>query len=153
MRVRWWRCGGGAGWGRNTFVPFFVVCLVVCLAGIAAAVRHGVDNVHRPDANCLECHTVDRTTLETEQAAARAKLAPDLESRCFVCHDEGPSHHTGIKPTMPVPATLPLSVDGLITCATCHFVHGEPQGVGDALRINNDRGALCLTCHKLSELQ
>ena len=153
MRVRWWRRGGGAGWGRNTLVPFFVVCLVVCLAGIAAAVRHGVDNVHRPDANCLECHTVDRTTLETEQAAARAKLAPDLESRCFVCHDEGPSHHTGIKPTMPVPATLPLSVEGLITCATCHFVHGEPQGVGDALRINNDRGALCLTCHKLSELQ
>src|SRR6516225_3526598 len=99
MRVRWWRRGGGAGWGRNTLVPFFVVCLVVCLAGIAAAVRHGVDNVHRPDANCLECHTVDRTTLETEQAAARAKLAPDLESRCFVCHDEGPSHHTGIKPT------------------------------------------------------
>jgi hypothetical protein len=149
MSVRWRRRGGGAGWGWAALLPF----LVVCMAGVATAVRHGVDDVHRPDADCLQCHTVDRATLETEHAAARAKLAPDLESRCFTCHDEGPSHHTGIKPTMPVPETLPLSVEGLITCATCHFLHGEPNAVGDALRINNDRGALCLTCHKLSELQ
>ena len=150
MSVRWWWRGDGAGWGWIALAPL----VVVCLAGVAAAVRHGVDNVHRPDADCLQCHTVDRATLETEHAKARAQLAPDLESRCFTCHDdEGPSHHTGIKPTMPVPDTLPLSFDGLITCATCHFMHGEPNAVGDALRINNDRGALCLTCHKLSELQ
>jgi Cytochrome c3 len=149
MSVRWWRRGGGAGWGWNALVPL----LVVCLAGVAAGVRKGVDNVHRPDADCLECHTVDRATLESDHAAARAQLAPDLESRCSICHDEGPSHHTGIKPVKPVPAILPLSAEGLITCATCHFMHGEPNAVGDALRIDNDRGALCLTCHTLSELQ
>jgi len=149
MSVGWWCRRGGAGWGSYALVPVFIVGL----AAVAAAVKKGVDNVHRPEADCLECHTVDRTTLEGEHAKARAQLAADLESRCFTCHDEGPSHHTGIKPTMPVPDTLPLSVEGLITCATCHFLHGEPNAVGDALRINNDRGALCLTCHKLSELQ
>src|SRR5262249_30088866 len=82
MYVRWRRLGGGAGWGWNALVPL----LVVCLLGVAAAVRHGVDNVHRPDADCLQCHTVDRATLETEHAKARAHLAPDLESRCFTCH-------------------------------------------------------------------
>jgi hypothetical protein len=85
--------------------------------------------------------------------AARGLLVPDLESRCIACHDEGPSHHTGIRPKKPVPDTLPLSRDGLITCATCHFIHGEQDPYGDFVRIDNARGGLCLTCHELQELQ
>jgi predicted CXXCH cytochrome family protein len=52
-----------------------------------------------------------------------------------------------------VPDTLPLSRDGLITCATCHFIHGEKNPYGDFVRMDNTRGGLCLTCHELKELQ
>ena len=97
--------------GVDALVPL----LVVCLAGVAAAVRHGVDNVHRPDADCLGVPY--RRSRDARDRARRGAGAarPDLESRCFTCHDEGPSHHTGIKPTKPVPDILPLSAEGLIT--------------------------------------
>jgi hypothetical protein len=111
------------------------------------------ENVHRPEVECRSCHTVERDVLEQDRVAARALLASDLEERCILCHgNEGPSHHTGIRPTKPVPDTLPLSAEGLITCATCHFIHGEQNPFGDFVRINNARGGLCLTCHELSDL-
>ena len=69
------------------------------------------------------------------------------------CHDEGPSHLTGVAPKKAVPDTLRLSQEGLITCATCHFAHGEQNPHNDFLRMDNSRGALCLTCHELSELE
>ena len=60
---------------------------------------------------------------------------------------------TGIPPKGAVPPQLPLSADGKITCATCHFLHGEP-GAGEAFcRIDNRKGALCLSCHTLAELE
>ncbi len=52
-----------------------------------------------------------------------------------------------------VPDTLPLSGDGKVACATCHFMHGEDNRFGDFLRIDNRRGKLCLTCHRISELR
>ena len=121
---------------------------------VAIARRSDHENVHRPDADCTGCHTSDRAALEADRDAARFALAPDLESRCLVCHDdEGPSHHTGIRPRKPVPDILPLSRDGLIVCATCHWMHGERNDFGDFVRIDNARGGLCLTCHELRELQ
>ncbi len=130
------------------------VVLVFAFASAALAKRQHGEDVHRPDASCPVCHSAQRDALEADRAAARGLLAPDLEARCLLCHnDEGPSHRTGIRPVKPVPAILPLSVDGLITCATCHFVHGERAPAVDFLRIDNSRGGLCLTCHELSELQ
>src|SRR5438046_5529531 len=101
----------GVGW-----VAFLL--LTTSLAVVLAKGPRG-ENVHRPDAECTACHTADRATLEQDRDAARGLLAADLEERCILCHgDEGPSHHTGIRPRKPVPGTLPLSVEGLITCAT-----------------------------------
>jgi cytochrome c3-like protein len=132
-------------------VPAFLLAMPFVAAVLA---KPKGENVHRPDGECSACHTNDRATLEQDRAAARALLAPDLEERCILCHgDQGPSHHTGIRPRKAVPAALPLSVEGLITCATCHFVHGEPGVSKDFLRIDNARGGLCLTCHELSELE
>jgi hypothetical protein len=111
-------------------------------------------NVHRPDADCTICHTADRAALEADPQAAARLIVPDIDARCSACHDsEGPSHVVGVVPNKPVPDTLPLSTHGQITCATCHFVHGERNPYGDFVRIDNSRGGLCLTCHKLSELQ
>lgn len=128
--------------------------LLGVLVSIVEAKPHG-DNVHQPNANCLACHSADRAALEPDPASARTTLlAADIEDRCNACHsDEGPSHHVGIRPHKPVPDTLPLSASGLITCSTCHFVHGERNLFGDFVRIDNARGGLCLTCHELSELQ
>lgn len=112
------------------------------------------DDVHRQDADCSTCHTADAATLARDPGAARQLLATDLERRCNVCHgDEGPSHPTSVRAGKGVPDILPLAGDGTIGCATCHFMHGENNRFGDFLRIDNREGALCLTCHRLSELE
>jgi len=118
-----------------------------------ALAKNERENVHKPEVDCARCHTVGRPVLEENPAAAVHQVAPDIEQRCTVCHDEGPSHRTGLPPVKPVPDALPLSDTGLITCSTCHFMHGERDPYGDFVRIDNSRGALCLTCHKLEELQ
>ncbi|HUK33062.1 MAG TPA: cytochrome c3 family protein [Vicinamibacterales bacterium] len=112
------------------------------------------ENVHHPDADCTPCHGQNREILQADSATARTLLVPNIDDYCYSCHDdEGPSHHVGIKPKKPVPDLLPLSGDGLITCGTCHFVHGEKTSNESFERIDNSRGGLCLTCHELSELQ
>jgi hypothetical protein len=147
------RRGVGVAFTRVGWAPFVLALLGVWLAEALAAKPRG-PNVHRPGADCLACHTADGATLEREPTAARALIAADLGERCLLCHgDQGPSHHTGIRPRKPVPAALPLSIEGLITCATCHFVHGEQAPFEDFVRIENSRGGLCLTCHDLSELE
>jgi predicted CXXCH cytochrome family protein len=130
------------------------ILLLVPLATWVLAKRPEGENVHRPDGDCTACHTAERAVLERDPAAARALLAADLEQRCLRCHgDQGPSHRTGIRPRKPVPDTLPLSAADLITCATCHFMHGESNSWGAFVRIDNSRGGLCLTCHELAELE
>lgn len=153
-----WAAFMKAQWRRRSLesvVRWCVVAIVPLLTVLAPALakKTGAENVHRTDSDCRGCHTAERDTLERDRLAARALLAADLEARCIVCHDEGPSHHTGIRPKKPVPDTLPLSAEGLITCATCHFVHGEQNPFGAFLRVDNGRGGLCLTCHELSELE
>ena len=149
MQARW---RPGVGVRRAGWLAAALVLLAAALAIVEATPKR--ENVHRPDAECAGCHTADRAALEADRVAARTSLVPDIDARCNACHgDEGPSHRTGIPPRKPVPDTLPLSGSGLITCATCHFVHGERDPFGDFVRMNNSRGGLCLTCHELAELQ
>lgn len=129
-----------------------MVLLAAALAVVQAKPKGA--NVHQPDADCSQCHTADRQTLEADPRAARMLVVVDIDARCTACHDdEGPSHRTGMPPRKPVPNTLPLSASGLIMCATCHFVHGNRHSFADFVRLDNARGGLCLTCHELSELQ
>lgn len=130
-----------------------VALLVAVLATPGLAAPAG-PSPHRADADCLKCHTADAATLQRDPTHARTLLASDLEARCNACHsDQGPSHKTGMPPAHPVPATLPLSATGTITCATCHFLHGENDQFGDYVRLDNKRGGLCLTCHTMAELE
>jgi hypothetical protein len=129
-----------------------MVLLAAALAVVQAKPKGA--NVHQPGADCSQCHTADRQTLESDPKAARMLVAADIDARCIACHDdEGPSHRTGMPPRKPVPDTLPLSASGLIMCATCHFVHGNRHPFADFVRLDNSRGGLCLTCHELAELQ
>jgi hypothetical protein len=125
------------------------------LAAFAAWARggQGVDP-HHAGADCRTCHNAEATALKSATLAHPA-LRDDLETQCFKCHaDQGPSHKTNIAPKKPPPASLPLSPDNKITCYTCHWMHGEPQAhqFEDFERIDNRRGALCLSCHEISEL-
>lgn len=126
----------------------------LCLIALARAAPPRGPDVHRPGADCRVCHTADRATLNGNPSRARTLLQPNLEATCNKCHGgEGPSHKTGMKAAMKVPAELPLGSGEIVTCATCHFMHGESNQFGDFLRIDNHRGKLCLSCHKLSELK
>ena len=72
--------------------------LVLSIAAAAAAKPHGAD-VHRRDADCRVCHTLDAAALNADPSLARGALVADLEARCATCHDdEGPSHKTGVRP-------------------------------------------------------
>jgi hypothetical protein len=135
---------------------------VLLLAGLALSLHGTVtaagaatgDNVHRSGANCGLCHTADAELLSAHRDAAAAALVPNLEAVCNGCHaDEGASHRTGMPPKHPVPVALPLAPDGTVTCATCHFLHGEQTNTESFERIDNRHGQLCLTCHELSELK
>ena len=147
MQTQWRH---GIGFPRVGWIVCGLVLLVTSVAAVQA--KSTRENLHVPDADCARCHTADRPALEGNPVAAPHQLVPDVEQRCNACHDEGPSHRTGMPPHNPVPE-LPLSDSGLITCATCHFIHGERNPHGDFVRIDNSRGGLCLTCHKLEELQ
>jgi hypothetical protein len=149
MQASWRR---RVGFRRRGWLAAAFALLAMALAVVQAKPKGA--NVHQPNAACGDCHTADRATLEADPVAARTLLVPDLDARCTACHDdEGPSHRTGIPPRQPVPDTLPLSGGGLITCATCHFVHGDHHPFADFVRLDNSRGGLCLTCHALAELQ
>ena len=126
---------------------------LLAISAAPALAKSTQENVHKPNVDCARCHTVGRPELEENPTAAVHHVAPDVEQRCTVCHDEGPSHRTGLPPAKPVPDILPLSDTGLITCSTCHFMHGERNPYGDFVRVDNSRGGLCLTCHKLEELK
>jgi len=130
----------------------FTLALLTASRQLAEA-KPARENVHKPDTDCAGCHTADRASLQGNPAAAPHQVVPDVEQRCTTCHDEGPSHRTGLPPRSPIPDSLPLADGGLITCATCHFMHGEQNPFGDFVRLDNSRGGLCLTCHKLEELQ
>jgi len=146
----------GERWIGHTAGPLAVAAAAGVLLLSARADGRSIPgpDVHRPDADCLVCHTLDAAALKRDPAQARTALIPDLDSRCMTCHGgEGPSHRTGMRPRGVVPPELPLSRDGRITCATCHFLHGEGDRSRDYERIDNRRGRMCLTCHTMSELQ
>jgi hypothetical protein len=128
--------------------------ILAALFAVARAGKPRGPDVHRLDGSCDACHTADAATLHQDPARAATLLVEDLEARCNGCHgDEGPSHKTGMSPGKTTPDALPLSGEGKVTCATCHFMHGESDAFDNFCRLDNRRGGLCLTCHELSELQ
>ena len=89
---------------------------------------------------------------------------------CFSCHDgfvldsrslwqEGKhAHPVGVKPskdiTIPIvegKKLFPLNDDGKVYCGTCHTAHGVEWGQKDTavfMRVRNDEGLLCMSCHQ-----
>lgn len=87
-------------------------------------------------------------------APAGPRLDPTQsgQSSCTECHQTTAvrSHPIGVRPTMRVPADLPLE-SGLLACTTCH----EPDPCdpnsgrsGGAVRRTSGNGGLCVRCHE-----
>ncbi len=82
-------------------------------------------------------------------------------NNCGTCHrmDKSFSHPVDVVPSAAIiiPADLPLSLDGKMTCTTCHDTdgvlgHGRKQGVSrdGLLRPALSIGSGCTACHHLS---
>ena len=152
---------GGGGKGsrrvRSSAGGIVVAAILLFLDGSTRGRSFGGsanESPHVAAADCFLCHTADSAGLAHDPAMARSALVSGIEETCNGCHaDEGPSHKTGMPPRAPLPAALPLSPEGMITCSTCHFVHGEAGAGSSWLRIDNRRGELCLTCHTMADLE
>ena len=103
------------------------------------------------DSECVNCHTKDSSGKVTKQ------MKMPIAMLCKKCHEkifsgEGYVHPFNVRPTFTVPADLPLSPEGEITCATCHNIHSPvmtPSGTKSYfLRRIGPRRQFCEACHK-----
>ncbi|MDH5571359.1 MAG: cytochrome c3 family protein [Gammaproteobacteria bacterium] len=91
------------------------------------------------------------------------------EDICFSCHDgfvldsrflwqQGKhAHPVGVKPSDKISIPIvdgknlfPLNDDGKVYCGTCHTAHGVDWGQNETavfMRVRNDEGLLCMSCH------
>src|ERR1700690_3887471 len=110
---------------------------------------------NRPHAfkQCTSCHTSDNPS----GASARRMTAPITFLCTTSCHqtifDEGYMHPVDVRPKyVAVPADMPVSLSGELSCGTCHNVHAEyytPYGsVSHFLRRQEVGKDFCKICHK-----
>lgn len=126
------------------------ILLAFLFAGIAYTVLMGPG--HRfSDDECPQCHA--QTPVKGRRDTLR--MTAPVSVLCGRCHrtlEDTFTHPVDIVPTrVAVPADLPLSLDGKMTCSTCHDIHAEPDYVFGAaralLRRQTTGQALCAACH------
>ncbi len=143
-----------------------LVCALVFMAAAAARAQN-VPGLADSARHCAVCHLEWNESFRRPGAILLMEAPPGpvvaVQDTCLGCHDGGVGdsrrrvwqehgHQTGMVPPpgMTVPAELPLS-DGKVQCRTCHTAHTRsgPQTIETAvfLRMNNDRGQLCSSCH------
>lgn len=118
--------------------------LIVAFLGYQALSVANIDSGDNIDAwNCDNCHAAG--------SATNARNAPLLvgteETLCTVCHKDAliASHPSGVVPSMETPKAFSLSMNGTLTCSSCHDVHAEQHG---QLSVVTDKKTYCLSCHE-----
>lgn len=106
------------------------------------------------ESECPSCHAVDASgRLRTDQLTAPAALL------CERCHrsiyEDAYMHPINVIPLkVTVPADLPLSPSGQLTCSTCHDIHSAyftPYGASSHFLRRLETGqAFCNVCHRSS---
>lgn len=100
--------------------------------------------------NCFDCHiSIPKTGF------MKAAFRKSINYLCYECHppeEKLISHAVGVEASMPVPKDLHLTVDGKISCATCHNIHGEWKDPATKkqtyfLRRPTRGRQLCRACH------
>jgi predicted CXXCH cytochrome family protein len=102
---------------------------------------------------CAHCHLVVPGQGRAIQGKTFRKNIDDL---CQECHaaslEDNINHRVGIRPSMRVPADLPLTEKGELSCVTCHDPHAEYVSSANGsrtwfLRRHMIKRELCLACH------
>lgn len=100
---------------------------------------------------CPECHAVD-----SSGAVAGKRLTAPLLAICERCHApifDSYLHPVEVRPlNATVPADMPLSQSGTVTCSTCHDIHrayATPYGAPSYYLRRDVRGReFCRICHR-----
>ncbi|MFQ5479890.1 MAG: cytochrome c3 family protein [Thermodesulfobacteriota bacterium] len=121
------------------FVLFIMTAATVFSGGLPS----WMGAYHDFTGSCLDCHITRPLAGDR-----RLTLRKDITQLCNECHkqDDGLTHPVDIKPTMDVPAYLPLDWRGMVTCVTCHEVHDSGFGPNH-LRTNAGGQIFCMLCH------
>ncbi|HUV50071.1 MAG TPA: cytochrome c3 family protein [Anaerolineae bacterium] len=109
---------------------------------------------------CIEYIKVDDPAVinnpQIESVSALRDRCPELRSGkeltievCYQCHspeDLGLTHPVGVvlKGTMKTPNDLPVLKGNIITCVTCHNVHGANRPYLARQEMTHD---VCVSCH------
>lgn len=129
------------GWGSLGFILTIAALLLITSPEKAYSIEND------PHSNCAYCH-VDINGDPKELRAAVARL-------CWDCHKKtvrASSHPVEIEPVnVKVPGDMPLR-DGLITCVTCHDIHGSATLIYGMKsyylrRVTVDTALYCDICH------
>jgi predicted CXXCH cytochrome family protein len=100
------------------------VALLLCVVFICIVIYSMQTDPHKfPE--CLSCHLTDPSGKIIEH-----QLTAPVTTLCARCHEkiftEGYLHPVDIRPrNVGIPADMPLSPQGEITCVTCHDIHGS----------------------------
>lgn len=99
----------------------------------------------------LEC----RTCHKVVGVKTSGGLVKGVSEICYGCHSLSGklSHPVDVKPSFSLPAGLPLSEDGIMTCATCHDPHKSYRNAltnekTHYLRREGPKKLFCMSCHE-----
>lgn len=128
---------------------FILALLSVLVLLVVYAVEMGPHNF--PRSRCGTCHILD-----TGGRIVKGEMRASLTALCMECHTEifteGYMHPVDIKPkNIRVPADMPLSRYGDMTCGTCHDIHSSyltPYGTKTNFLRRGETGRnFCIICH------
>lgn len=129
---------------------FLIPLLLALLAGLAYTVLRNTAHDFTAD-QCSECHAVTPVAGDRDTLMMTAPV-PELCARCHSDMSDSLTHPVEVVPVeAAMPADLPLSWEGKLTCSTCHDIHAEPQTVFSVtlpfLRRPVTGPAFCSACH------
>jgi predicted CXXCH cytochrome family protein len=127
-----------------------IIFLLLFMAGAYSSIYAASDAFHAFKLNqCKLCHVLD----DNSQMAKRP--TDDIIAACRHCHSgvisgKTPMHPFDVPPgSVTIPAEMPLSERGQITCVTCHVTHNPDSGGNDYhLRTTAIGQSFCRACHK-----
>jgi predicted CXXCH cytochrome family protein len=137
-------------------IPFILIfLLIIAFYTIAYTIIINEPPHHFRLEECIQCHVsmpVDGAKKETPM-----RFVDNINRLCYRCHtqDIQLSHPVGMRPSMRVPADMPLDEKGEVTCATCHNIHQSRENILTdktyLLRRNTIGKTFCIACHAQDE--
>ncbi|MBI4685662.1 MAG: cytochrome c3 family protein [Nitrospirae bacterium] len=127
---------------------------ILLLSGIALAAVYSMEKEpHKfPQSKCPSCHAMD-----LQGRVVKGQMAAPVSLSCRECHEdvfeEGYMHPVDVSPqNVRIPADMPLSNYGHVTCSTCHDIHSPyltPYGAPSRYLRRYETGRkFCDVCHK-----